>query len=66
VNDDLLKKICCPVCKSSVKCTDGEVKCLNDRCAQIYFIVNDIPYLIRDETDFLGYLKMERIRDGIC
>jgi uncharacterized protein YbaR (Trm112 family) len=51
IDDELLKILACPACKSDVKLENNRIICLNSKCGLRYPIKDDIPIMLIDEAE---------------
>ncbi len=52
VDSELLKILACPICKSAVKFKDEELTCLNEKCNAVFPVINDIPIMLVEVSDY--------------
>ena len=50
IDAELLKILACPVCKESIRLTEGEDGLRCDRCGRVYPIRDEIPVMLVDEA----------------
>ena len=49
IKKNILEKLRCPICYSDLELIEGYIKCFNQKCKNIFPIVDGIPILINDE-----------------
>jgi uncharacterized protein YbaR (Trm112 family) len=49
VNEELLKMLCCPACRSGVSEEEGKIVCL--KCGRRYPIRDEIPVMLVGEAE---------------
>ncbi|MDD4871408.1 MAG: Trm112 family protein [Kiritimatiellae bacterium] len=51
INQELLKILACPKCKTSVVLDGNTLKCTNTNCGLVYPIRNGIPVMLVEEAE---------------
>lgn len=55
ISKDLLEILACPKCKGDIRLNEAQDGLICDKCKLLYHIKDDIPIMLVDEAEKIGY-----------
>lgn len=63
LKEDALQRLCCPICKSKLKATNGRFSCVSAQCRITFPVVDGTPVLINEANSLFSISDFTHRRD---